>query len=245
MRKSNFVKSIVLIVLICVTLCFITACSESAEKKDPQIYAVYKAYADYAQNNNETPLSYEEWLKSIRGERGITPEFRIDYVTGVWEVSYDNGDTWNSLYQKACGKDGVDGKDGKDGINGIDGKDGVNGKDGISPKLRINAETGMWEVSYDDEKTWVSLNVKAAGIDGRDGLSAYEQYVKNNPSYKKTEEEWLADLASGALHVINITLDGNGGEVSENSIVTKAFSYVNVDKPARNGYDFVELWKIH
>ncbi len=112
MRKSNFVKSIVLIVLICVTLCLITACSESSEEKGQQIYEVYTSYVVYAQNNNETPLSYEEWLKRIKGESGVTPEFRIDSLTGMWEVSYDDGGTWKSLNYKACGKDGIDGKNG-------------------------------------------------------------------------------------------------------------------------------------
>lgn len=45
----------------------------------------------------------EEWLASLKGEKG------------------ENG---------ADGKDGINGKDGVDGKNGIDGKDGINGADG-------------------------------------------------------------------------------------------------------------------
>ena len=73
------------------------------------------------------------------------------------------------------GKDGVDGKDGKDGVDGKDGKDGVdgqdgqNGKDGITPQLRINTTTLMWEVSLDNGETWTSLGVKAKGEDGAKG----------------------------------------------------------------------------
>ncbi len=73
------------------------------------------------------------------------------------------------------GKDGVDGKDGKDGVDGKDGKDGVdgqdgqNGKDGITPQLRINTTTLMWEVSLDKGETWTSLGVKAKGEDGAKG----------------------------------------------------------------------------
>lgn len=48
----------------------------------------------------------------------------------------------------------------------------------LVPRLRINAETNEWEVSYDAGYTWISLGVKAtgekgdagiAGIDGKDG----------------------------------------------------------------------------
>ena len=35
------------------------------------------------------------------------------------------------------------------------------GKDGITPQLRISASTNMWEVSYDNGVTWISLGVKA------------------------------------------------------------------------------------
>ena len=72
------------------------------------------------------------------------------------------------------GKDGVDGKDGKDGVDGKDGKDGVDGKDGkaVSPQLRINSETGIWEISVDEGNTWISTGTPATGKDGNDGKDA-------------------------------------------------------------------------
>ncbi len=42
----------------------------------------------------------EEWLQSligIRGEDGISPMFRINHITKIWEISYDEGATWASL----------------------------------------------------------------------------------------------------------------------------------------------------
>lgn len=53
--------------------------------------------------------------------------------------------------------------------NGSSGSNGTNGKDGITPQLRINESTNMWEVSYDNGKTWTSLGVKATGENGKDG----------------------------------------------------------------------------
>lgn len=38
-----------------------------------------------------------------------------------------------------------------------------------TPRLRINAESNEWEVSYDEGQTWTSLGVKATGADGKDG----------------------------------------------------------------------------
>jgi outer membrane murein-binding lipoprotein Lpp len=55
------------------------------------------------------------------------------------------------------------------GKDGKDGQDGQNGKDGITPQLRINTTTLMWEVSLDKGETWTSLGVKAKGEDGAKG----------------------------------------------------------------------------
>lgn len=54
------------------------------------------------------------------------------------------------------------------GLQGEAGKDGADGKDGITPKLRINADTNVWEVSYDGGETWISMGVRATGADGKD-----------------------------------------------------------------------------
>ena len=55
--------------------------------------------------------------------------------------------------------------------NGKDGKDGQDGQDGVSPLVRINA-SGIWEVSYDGGKSWVSTGSPATGKDGKDGQDA-------------------------------------------------------------------------
>lgn len=73
------------------------------------------------------------------------------------------------------GRDGIDGKDGKDGIdgkdgeNGKDGKDGQDGQDAVSPQLRINPTTLMWEISIDNGTTWQPTGTSAQGKDGKDG----------------------------------------------------------------------------
>ena len=97
------------------------------------------------------------------GQDGIAPIVRIQPSNYHWEISLDGGITWNDTGITAIGKDGADGKD------GVDGKDG---RDGISPLMRINGESFLWEVSFDSGITWTSTGVLALGqrgADGRDG----------------------------------------------------------------------------
>jgi len=76
----------------------------------------------------------------INGKDGITPKIRFNSELLELQVSYNNGNTWNSL-----GKLNI--------INGIDGKDG------ISPKLNFNEDDNKLEVSYDEGITWETLVV--------------------------------------------------------------------------------------
>lgn len=42
----------------------------------------------------------------------------------------------------------------------------ANGREGRSPQVRINADSGEWEISTDEGATWTSTGVKARGEDG-------------------------------------------------------------------------------
>ncbi|MBR1388303.1 MAG: hypothetical protein IJ569_01625, partial [Prevotella sp.] len=57
----------------------------------------------------------------------------------------------------------ANGKDGKDGVDGRDGKDAV------SPQVRINEETGIWEISIDGGLEWITTGTPTTGKDGKDG----------------------------------------------------------------------------
>jgi hypothetical protein len=46
----------------------------------------------------------------------------------------------------------------------------------VTPQLRINGETGTWEVSYDEEATWISLGY-GSGIFDSKGLEDHPDYV--------------------------------------------------------------------
>lgn len=86
------------------------------------------------------------------GKDGITPKLRINEQTNYWEVSYDEGDTWESLGVKATGEDGKDGKDGRDGVNGINGINGINGVNGTNGKDGVDGTDGKDGVDGTDGK---------------------------------------------------------------------------------------------
>ncbi|MDD4671276.1 MAG: PL29 family lyase N-terminal domain-containing protein [Bacteroidales bacterium] len=48
---------------------------------------------------------------------------------------------------------------------------GDNGKDAVSPQVRINSATNMWEISVDGGVSWVSTGVAATGAAGAAGVS--------------------------------------------------------------------------
>ena len=70
------------------------------------------------------------------------------------------------------------------GSNGLNGTDGKNGTDGITPQIRINAGTNMWEVSYDDGKSWKSLDVVAIGNHGQNGENGTDGKDGNTPEIR-------------------------------------------------------------
>lgn len=81
--------SVVFTVLLTIGLAACKKDQAGVDARDKSIVRVYNAYVANAEEAGETPLSYEEWLKSIKGEKG------------------------------SDGKDGADGKDGKDGVDGL------------------------------------------------------------------------------------------------------------------------------
>ncbi len=89
------------------------ACKDKQTQKQPtQIEEIYAQYVVSVEAQGQTPLSYEEWLASIKGEKGDKgdkgdkvdmPKLQINPITNEWEVSYDNGKMWSSLGVQATG----------------------------------------------------------------------------------------------------------------------------------------------
>lgn len=60
---------------------------------------------------------------------------------------------------------------GEKGDKGDPGEPGSPGRDGVTPLLRIDGKTEMWEISVDGGENWSSLGVKASGGKGDKGDS--------------------------------------------------------------------------
>lgn len=78
-------------------------------------------------------------------------------------------------------------------FNGKDGKDGAKGDkgdDGTTPQLKIG-EDNLWNVSYDNGATWVSLGVKATGNAGKDGADGVTPHIGENGNW------WLGNTDTG------------------------------------------------
>lgn len=78
-------------------------------------------------------------------------------------------------------------------FNGKDGKDGAKGdkgETGTTPQLKIGKDN-LWNVSYDNGETWVSLGVKATGDAGKDGKNGLTPHIGENGNW------WLGDTDTG------------------------------------------------
>lgn len=203
----------------------------------------------------------EQGIQGEPGEDGHTPVIEIG-DNGNWII--DGVDTGVSSKGEQ-GEKGDKGDTGDQGPQGESGKDGVDGTSIYTLAGEPSSDLGKNGDSYIDLLSWnfyvkengewiLKGNIKGAdgsngangengeagenGEDGADGLSAYEIYIKYHPEYTGSEEEWIEDLESGKLRIITIGFDSNGGSEVE-SVVTNFGSYITVDEPTKNGYDFV------
>jgi hypothetical protein len=87
--KKTLLKVLTLILALCSMLLVFTACNgggsenNGGNKEDSQILAVYNLYVANAKYNGKTPLSYEEWLASIKGEKGQDAFLNDNFVLDI------------------------------------------------------------------------------------------------------------------------------------------------------------------
>ena len=100
-----------------------TSSSNQSEEKN-EIRQVYAKYVAYVEEKGETPLSYEMWLISIRGQDG---------VDGLTPFIGENGNWWIGTLDtgvRASGEKGDKGDQGEQGIQGEKGDKGDQGETG-------------------------------------------------------------------------------------------------------------------
>lgn len=149
----------------------------SAEAKD---------VADGLRNDADSgKFNGKDGAKGDKGETGTTPQLKIG-EDNLWQVSYDNGETWVSLGVKATGEAGKDGEDGltphigKNGnwwlgntdtgisAKGDKGDTGAKGADGVSPTASVTQTDDGAEFTVTDASGTTTATIRN-GTDGRDG----------------------------------------------------------------------------
>ena len=133
----------------------------------PNVISAYQMWIE--SGHSGTAADFLEWLK---GEDGLTPFIGEngnwwigDIDTGIGAIG-EKGDPGEQGIQ---GEQGPQGPQGEQGPQGPQGNQGEQGEAGITPQLHANEETNIWEVSYDNGETWVSLGVSATGPQGEQG----------------------------------------------------------------------------
>ena len=86
-----------------------------------------------------------------QGAPGGIPRMQIDMVSGMWEISSDNGKTWELTGVKASGKKGEIGDTGPDGPDGPTGEKGEWGG-GILAPHGVEVQNGYVEFTLQDNK---------------------------------------------------------------------------------------------
>ena len=101
MKKKFLTPLIATLALSCATSVF-SACEKTgggnAPQQNAEIHDIYTSYVTNAEENGETPLSYEEWLAVIKGEKGGISDKTDGDNTGAteksaYEIWLDNGHT--------------------------------------------------------------------------------------------------------------------------------------------------------
>ena len=138
MKHSTKTKLMVFItgILVCMLLVSFAACKISEESDETNDYfKEYNMYLVYAASEDITPLDYETWLATVKGEKGDKGDKGEDGKDGAngksaYEIWLENGHTGSQtdFLEWLKGEKGDKGEAGKDGTNGTDGKDGASGK---------------------------------------------------------------------------------------------------------------------
>ena len=169
--KNNKSLIVLFVALIVCLTCLFTACNNNAQDaRDPQIVAIYDSYVADAAEKGETPLSYEEWLNSIKGAKG------------------DKGDKGDTGAQGEQGIQGEKGEKGDKGDNGVDGKSAYELWKAANPESTLTLEQWLESLKGADGQNGTN------GNNGVDGKSAYELWKEANPDSNLTQAEWLASL---------------------------------------------------
>ena len=118
----------------------LAACGESESSSNKgeatEIEKVYAQYVVYTEAQGQEPLDYEEWLATIKGEKGDKGD------TGAQGEKGDKGDTGAQGEKGDKGDTGAQGEKGEKGDTGAQGEKGDKGDTGAQGEKGDKGDTG-------------------------------------------------------------------------------------------------------
>ena len=163
-----------------------SASDSSLQKaRNPQIEAIYNLYAERTQAAGGEPLSYEDWLASIKGEKGDPGQNGQDGHSPV--VAINSEGYWTidgvSTGVKATGDPGQPGQQGKDGTSLHIGAGQPNANLGKEGDSYINSDN--WDFYLKSANGWQLVgNIK--GANGQNGSNGSNGQNGTNGNSLKT-----------------------------------------------------------
>lgn len=148
--KKKFLTIILACLFIVACAIGLVACNNGdsvTDARDKQMVAAYEAYVVYAEENNITPLSYEEWIVTIKGEKG---------ETGAQGPKGDQGEKGETGAQGPKGDKGDQGEKGETGAQGPKGDQGEKGETGEQGKSAYEIFKEYYPEYTGTEKEWIT-----------------------------------------------------------------------------------------
>ncbi|MDR1864187.1 MAG: leucine-rich repeat protein [Bacteroidales bacterium] len=126
----------------------------------------------FSDNSTATVYNGANGENGENGTDGATPQISVaQFPAGSGTYFWTLNSEW--LTDDDGDKIPVTGAKGNDGATGASGSDGATGASGVTPRLRINGTTNIWEICTTgvctEEGEWTSTGVKATGDDGAPG----------------------------------------------------------------------------
>ncbi len=204
MRKlCKFMLGVLCVGMISASAGMIAACDDDSANRSRTHEEQYNLYVAYAEENGESPMTYEQWLDTIRGADGSTISTGVGqpladlgkpgdlYLdTTTFDLYSKNSSGW-TLIGNIKGQDGKDGQSGQDGAAGQDGEDGEDGRDGATwttgqgqPSSDggndgdLYLDTEDYTVYVKEDGAWQSLG-SIRGQDGQNGQNGADSTLED------------------------------------------------------------------
>ena len=91
--KTKLLKILTALLIVSLSLSTLTACGDNDSDNNQEVLSIYNMYVVSAQDSGVEPLSYEDWLSSIKGEKGDKGDKGDTGAQGLKGDKGDKGDT--------------------------------------------------------------------------------------------------------------------------------------------------------